>query len=664
MNVGNYSKDYSQNMSHNTNKYWGVYEGVVKENSDFQRMGRLGIWVPELGTQEDDQDGWVIAMYLTPFGGATSTDNVSDDQTFVGTQRSYGFWAIPPDPGNRVAVQFLNGEPSRAIWTGCFYQQYRNTMVPNIPKHRNYQYDEEVPGAEPNISEGMPTGVDSTRPYHQDHYEAIRNQGLAEDPIRGFSQHGATSSPLSRVYGMLTPKGHYWSMEDTEDDEKIRIRTIGGAQILLDDANSVIYITNQKGNGWVEIDGDGKIMAYSEEGISLRSAKDIAFTADRDLLFEAGRNTVIKTSDQTFLETTDLFEKISSNHDVNVGNKRSERMQTHDQYVIGDKAVLVEGTFRSGVVGEYHLGVDGDHISSTRGNFNFASNDEVRITSRGDMDISSKTQINIIASDNIVLSGNRIIQNVGGSATPSRRPKPANPFVPVIPPRPTFEYEDIRQEPRDNGTQRRRVRSLASSYPTHEPSAQHSKPSYNRNENARDSESTNGNSNNQTETEESVNNGSVLETKDSFMQSLFDDIRRHEGVVYYVYPDPLHGASHPTAGVGHLLLPSERSQYNIGDPVSRTQVEEWLAQDVQIAIQGCERIYGSSWSGLDDTRKQVLINMCFNLGEGGLGAFRNMNAAVKRGDFETAAKQMRDSLWYNQVGNRAEELRVKMLRGE
>lgn len=657
----NYSQEYSAQRSNGTQRYHGVYEGIIKENSDFQRMGRLGVWVPELGTPEDDPDGWVVAMYVTPFGGATPVDNTQNNQTYNGTQRSYGFWAVPPDPGNRVVVQFLNGEPSRAIWTGCFYHQYRNTMVPNIPIHSNYQYDTQVPGAEPNINEGMPSNGESARPYHQEHYEAIRNQGLESDPIRGFSQNGATSSPLSKVYGMLTPKGHYWSMEDTDGDEKIRIRTIGGAQILLDDANSVIYITNQKGNGWVEIDGDGKIMAYSEEGITMRSKKDISFSADRDLLFESGRNTILKAADQTFIETTDLYELISNNHDVNVGSKRSEQIQSLDQSILQNKIVDVQGNYEIGVEGVYSNNVNGDIRTSTRSNYDSSAQGEVRMSAQGNASFSSQSRTNIISGSNLTMSGQRIIENSGGSAAPPTRANPARPNVPNIPARPTYQYDDVRQLPQDNGTQRRQVRSLASSYPTHEPSWQHSNPSYNRNENATNNE--NDGFEEQTPVEQSLNN-SVLVTKESFMQSLLDDLRRHEGVVYRVYPDPLLGASHPTAGVGHLLLPSERSQYNIGDPVSSTQVEEWLAKDAQKAIQGCERIYGSSWNGLNDTRKQVLINMCFNLGEGGLGNFRRMNAAVKRDDFRTAAIEMRDSVWYEQVTGRAEELAIRMERGQ
>ena len=42
------------------------------------------------------------------------------------------------------------------------------------------------------------------------------------------------------------------------------------------------------------------------------------------------------------------------------------------------------------------------------------------------------------------------------------------------------------------------------------------------------------------------------------MQKFQKDLRYYEGVRYTIYPDPLHGASHATVGVGHLLVPGDK----------------------------------------------------------------------------------------------------------
>lgn len=59
--------------------------------------------------------------------------------------------------------------------------------------------------------------------------------------------------------------------------------------------------------------------------------------------------------------------------------------------------------------------------------------------------------------------------------------------------------------------------------------------------------------------------------------------------------------------------------------------------------------------------KTVLINMAFNLGMAGLLKFKNTLAFVKAQNYEQAARNMEQSLWYTQVGHRAREL-VKRMR--
>ncbi len=69
------------------------------------------------------------------------------------------------------------------------------------------------------------------------------------------------------------------------------------------------------------------------------------------------------------------------------------------------------------------------------------------------------------------------------------------------------------------------------------------------------------------------------------------------------------------------------------------------------------------WNGLTETRKMALVDMCFNLGPGGFLSFKKMLAALERGDYEQAAREMLDSRWARQVGRRAEELAEMMREG-
>jgi lysozyme len=71
----------------------------------------------------------------------------------------------------------------------------------------------------------------------------------------------------------------------------------------------------------------------------------------------------------------------------------------------------------------------------------------------------------------------------------------------------------------------------------------------------------------------------------------------------------------------------------------------------------------SAWHELTQTRREVLIEMAYNLGMAGVNGFKKMWTAIDHGNYEEAADQMLDSKWANQVGVRAIRLAKKMRSG-
>ncbi len=69
-------------------------------------------------------------------------------------------------------------------------------------------------------------------------------------------------------------------------------------------------------------------------------------------------------------------------------------------------------------------------------------------------------------------------------------------------------------------------------------------------------------------------------------------------------------------------------------------------------------------SGLNQVRREVLLNMAFNMGLTVFKGFPKFWAAVKVKDWELAAVEMMDSLWAAQVGRRANELKDAMKSGK
>lgn len=66
------------------------------------------------------------------------------------------------------------------------------------------------------------------------------------------------------------------------------------------------------------------------------------------------------------------------------------------------------------------------------------------------------------------------------------------------------------------------------------------------------------------------------------------------------------------------------------------------------------------WSELTEARRNVLIDMCFNLGISRLLQFQNALTAIEEGRYDDGAAEMLDSRWAKQVGARAENLAEAM----
>lgn len=82
-----------------TRKYYGKYRGVVVNNIDPMRIGRLQVIVPDVAAIVP----MTWAMPCAPVGGI-----------------QMGLFTVPP-PGAGVWIEFEQGDPDYPIWVGCFW---------------------------------------------------------------------------------------------------------------------------------------------------------------------------------------------------------------------------------------------------------------------------------------------------------------------------------------------------------------------------------------------------------------------------------------------------------------------------------------------------------------------------------------------------------------
>ena len=136
------------------------------------------------------------------------------------------------------------------------------------------------------------------------------------------------------------------------------------------------------------------------------------------------------------------------------------------------------------------------------------------------------------------------------------------------------------------------------------------------------------------------------------------DLENDEGCIKEVYLDHL---GYPTFGIGHLIKDTD-PEYGceVGQNITDERVAEALEDDIQITYNDCLRLY-PDFDMLPNEVQLIIANMMFNLGATRMGKFRGMKAGVDARDWQRAADEMVDSLWYKQVTNRADRL-VKRMR--
>jgi lysozyme len=135
---------------------------------------------------------------------------------------------------------------------------------------------------------------------------------------------------------------------------------------------------------------------------------------------------------------------------------------------------------------------------------------------------------------------------------------------------------------------------------------------------------------------------------------LEDILIKHEGVRQFCYLDTL---GYHTIGVGRNI---DRRN---GKGLSDEEIKLLLKND----IDDCRReLKGYKFYDIqDDVRKDVLVEMCFNLGKAGLMKFKMMLGALSVKDYKTAVREAKRSKWATQIGrDRLNDILYRMEFGQ
>ena len=241
----------------------GPYLARVIKHADPLYLGALEVEllkISDAGGAGETLGQTSIVYYASPFYGVTGAQHLGKNDTYSNTQKSYGFWAVPPDPGTLVLCTFVEGSREFGYWFGCVPERGMTFMLPggqpateqltpgNIPKELKGkklpagEYNKKTTKAQTN------NPVKYKRPVNDDFLAQLQEQGLVEDDIRGITTSSAQREYPSAVIGISSPGP---------------VDKRGGSpqgRIGLKESQAIVHTNRLGSSSFVIDDGDDKLI--------------------------------------------------------------------------------------------------------------------------------------------------------------------------------------------------------------------------------------------------------------------------------------------------------------------------------------------------------------------------------------------------------------------
>lgn len=354
-----------------TERYTGLTTGTIVDTNDPTNQGRLRIMVPRYGDKLNmplDDIPW--AIYSSPTMGTRAIGTRGPGAQVSEGEVAYGFFS-PPIVGATALVDCIDGDTNLRVFKGCIPRMFTTHTMPHgrwihephpaLPDKLGPLTSREQP-IQPlfdNIQEAFGEGTSIEKVtraadysigrvtvdqlsmtvssvaddfnYESDNWTQTNGYGISR--IDPFAPTTMTDKNYdNQIAAWTTPGFHSISMDDRQENCRVRIRTTAGKQILLDDTNERIYIATAKGACYIEIDeagiidqfvvGDwnlhsGTVNVYADDDINLHAGGDINMSAGGAIRMRA--NAGMHVSSGSVLNiSTDAEIGISSGAGLNI----------------------------------------------------------------------------------------------------------------------------------------------------------------------------------------------------------------------------------------------------------------------------------------------------------------------------------------------------------
>lgn len=123
---------------------------------------------------------------------------------------------------------------------------------------------------------------------------------------------------------------------------------------------------------------------------------------------------------------------------------------------------------------------------------------------------------------------------------------------------------------------------------------------------------------------------------------------------FYPYRD---STGHFTIGYGHYLGKNDGSAIKYKNGITKRQAHDMLIKDMERTMQDFVLLLQRKRAtDLTVEQQRILYEMAFGMGCDKLSRFNKMWKSVEHGNSHKFKREIKSSLWYKQVGNRAEML--------
>jgi hypothetical protein len=402
----------------------GPFLARVISHQDPTYMGMLEVeLLRPVGNSSSEGQLHSVKM-MTPFYGVTGVNQVGKDpDDYNNTQKSYGMWFVPPDPGTTVIVVFIDGDPKRGYWMGCVMDESMNFMLPGLAATEQVVEGSDAdqssrpgraPVAEYNkiINSVVSDTTKIKKPIHP-LAASLKEQGLLVDDVRGITTSSSRRETPSAVFGISTPgpiDKQSGAKTGTIGRSEYEIKNafvsrLGGSTFVMDDGDDKflrktpasegppLYAAVEQG----ELDGDVTLPNNELIRLRTRTGHQILLHNSEDLIYigNARGTTWIELSSDGKI---DIFAEDSvsvhtkndlnfyADRDINMEAGRNINIKAANNYQteIGNNAVLIVGVNNTiQVKGEYSLKTSLDnkftsggttHINSVASHLETAAN--------------------------------------------------------------------------------------------------------------------------------------------------------------------------------------------------------------------------------------------------------------------------------------------------